>query len=115
MFLNNVKKISFYRSQGNDFIKEYEVVSYKQAISNNINLMTCKTSFAHSNELEEKHDGQSWFIATNSQLLKTGHKENKQGTASVSVKLIDEQSEKFSIDSIEGECFCYLPLNIKTG
>ena len=113
MFLNSIKKMSFYRSHGNNFVKEFEVISYKQVMSNNIDLITCKVS----SELgKEKYEKQKWLIATSSQLLKTDHQEQKHGIASVSVKIkIDEQLENFCIDSTEGECFCYLPLNIKTG
>jgi len=112
MYLNSVNKTSFYRSQGDSFVKDFEVTACKQPVSNNINLMTCTVSTTQSGECEEE----KWLIATNSQLIKTGHREQKDGTASISIKLkIDEQSNNFCIDSIEGECFCYLPLNIKTG
>ena len=104
--------MSFYRSQGDSFVKDFEVTACKQPVSNNINLMTCTVSTTQSGECEEE----KWLIATNSQLIKVGHREQKDGTASISIKLkIDEQSNNFCIDSIEGECFCYLPLNIKTG
>jgi len=112
MFLNSVKKMSFYRSQGDSFLKDFEVTAYKQPVSSNINLMTFMVSTMQSGE----HEEEKWLIATNSQLIKTGCHQQNHGTASVSVKLkIDKQSNNFYIDSIEGECFCYLPLYVKTG
>ena len=117
MFLNSVKRMTFYRSQGDSFVQDFEVIVYKESISNSINLITCKMSMTQSTECEKVHyEEQKWLIATSSQLLKTGNKEQQHGTASVSIKFkIDEQSGNFCIDSTEGECFCYLPLNIKTG
>ena len=117
MFLNNVKKMSFYQSKGNGFVKQFEVIAYKEKLSSSITLMTCEVSDAQSSESEtESCKEEKWLIATSSQLLPTGRLEQKHGTASVSVKFnIDEQSKNFHIDSITGECFCYLPLNIKTG
>ena len=117
MFLNSVKKMSFYRSEGNSFVKEFEVTAHNQAMSSSINLIAFKVSTTQSNECEEeKCEKENWVVATGSQMLNIGHRDQKQGTASVSIKLkIDEQSKKFCIDSVTGECFCYLPLNIKTG
>ena len=116
MFLNSVNKMSFYRSQGDSFVKDFEVFIDKEPISNSINLITCKMTMTQSTECEKESYEEKWLIATCSQLLKTGHQEQKHGTASVSIKFkIDEQSKSFCIDSIAGECFCYLPLNIKTG
>ena len=117
MFLNSVKRMTFYRSQGDSFVQDFEVIIYKESISNSINLMTCKMSMTQSTECEKvNYEEQKWLIATSSQPLITGHQEQKPGTASVSIKFkVDEQSGNFCIDSTKGECFCYLPLNIKTG
>ena len=116
MFLNNVKKMSFYQSQGDSFVKDFEVTASMQAVAKNINLMTCKVSTAQLSECEAEYCEDKWLLATSSELLKTGHQEQKHGTASVSVKLkTTEHSKNFCIDFVEGECFCYLPLHIKTG
>ena len=118
MFLNNVKKMTFYRSQDDKFVKDFEVAASMQAVAKNINMMTCKVSAAQltNSECEAENCEEKWLLATSSELLKIGHQGQKHGTASVSVKFkIDEHLKNFSIDYIEGECFCYLPLNIKTG
>ena len=106
MFLNNVKKLSFYKTSGNIFTKEFEVSVTKQI--NHGNVATCKVSTMESSRCTEE----SWLIATNSQWFQMGYSQ-QMGTASVSVKL--KCDEKYHIESVNGECFCFLPLNIETG
>ena len=106
MFLSNVKKLSFYQTQDNKFVEEFEISVTKQV--NYDNIAICKISIAESTGCTEEN----WLIATNSQQLQTGY--NKQmGTASVSVKLKSDQ--KYHVHSVKGECFCFLPLNFETG
>ena len=98
--------LSFYKTNGNSFMKEFEVSVTKQL--NLGNVATCKVSTIESSRCTEE----SWLIATNSQWFQMGH--NQQiGTASVSVKLKCDQ--KYHVESVNGECFCFLPLNIETG
>ena len=106
MFLNNVKKLSFYKTNGNGFTKEFEVSVTKQL--NHGNVATCKVSTIESSRCTEE----SWLIATNSQWFQMGYSQ-QMGTASVSVKL--QNDEKYQVESVKGECFCFLPLNIETG
>ena len=106
MFLNNVKKLSFYKTSGNMFTKEFEVSVTKQI--NHGNVATCKVSIVESSICTEE----SWLLATNSQRFQMGYS-LQVGTASVSVKL--KCDEKYHIESVNGECFCFLPLNIETG
>ena len=106
MFLNNVKKLSFYKTSGNIFTKEFEVSVTKQI--NHGNVATCKVSTVESSICTEE----SWLIATNSQWFQMGYSQ-QVGTASVSVKL--KCDEKYHVESVNGECFCFLPLNIETG
>ena len=105
MFLNNVRKLAFYQTQGNKFVKDFEVSIAKQV---NDNAAICKVSITESMGCREE----DWLIATSSQLLQIGY-EKQMGTASVSVKL--KSDHKYFVDSVKGECFCYLPLNIETG
>ena len=112
MFLNNVKKISFYFVQQDSCAKYFEVIANKESVSNNVNLMTFTTYNTQASESYEE----KWLVASNSQLIEINHNEKKCGIASVSVKLkADNQPNKFCIDSIIGECFCFLPLHIETG
>ena len=106
MFLNNVKKLSFYKTNGNSFTKEFEVSVTKQI--NHDNVAICKISTVESSRCTEE----SWLIATNSQRFQIGYNQ-QMGTASVSVKL--KSNEKYYVESVKGECFCFLPLNIETG
>ena len=107
MFLNNVKKLSFYKTDITDcFTKEFEVSVTKQI--DNGNVATCIVSTVESSRCTEE----SWLIATNSQWFQIGYSQ-QMGTASVSVKL--KSNEKYYVESVRGECFCFLPLNIETG
>ena len=107
MFLNNVKKLSFYKTDITDsFTKEFEVSVTKQI--DNGNVATCIVSTVESSRCTEE----SWLIATNSQWFQMGYSQ-QMGTASVSVKL--KSNEKYDLESVRGECFCFLPLNIETG
>ena len=106
MFLNNVKKLSFYKTNGNSFTKEFEVSVTKQI--NHGNVAVCKISTVESSRCTEE----SWLIATNSQWFQMGYNQ-QMGTASVSVML--KSDEKYCVESVKGECFCFLPLNIETG
>ena len=106
MFLNNVKRLSFYKTSDSNFSQEFEVSVTKQV--NNGNVATCKVSTVESAGCREE----SWLIATTSQWFQIGS--NKQmGTASVSIRT--KTNGKCNIESVAGECFCYLPLNIETG
>ena len=110
MFLNNVKKITLWRCKDDGLIKDFEVTATKHAVPDNNDIISYKLS--HS----ANHEEENWLIATNSQQLQTSDNTESYGTASVSVKLnTDEQSNNFFIESITGECFCYLPLHIETG
>ena len=113
MFLNNVEKISFYRSDGYGFTKDFEVTVTKQSVNSGSKL--CKVSIS-----TVQHNGnckvEEFLIASNSQTLQTDDSKTKTGTASVSVKLkIDDNTNNPSIETVIGECFCFLPLHIKTG
>ena len=112
MFLNNVKKITFWQSEGNRFLKETEVTATKHTDPNVSNISTYKVSVSGS----INHEEENWLIASSSQQLDTNDDKQNYGTASVSIKLdANEQSNKFWIESITGECFCYLPLHMETG
>ena len=106
MFLNNVKKLSFYKTNGSNFIKEFEVSVTKTVHHENV--VSCKVSTFESSGCREE----DWLIATTSQWFQIGS--NKQmGTASVSIRT--QTNDNCSIEAVAGECFCYLPLNIETG
>ena len=112
MFLNNVKKVTFWQSEGNRFLKETEVTATKHTVSNNSNITTYKVSVSGS----INHEEENWLIGSSSQQLDTNDDKQNYGTASVSIKLdADEQSKKICIESVTGECFCYLPLHMETG
>ena len=111
MFLNCVRKISFYVVNDGNHDKYFEVTAKKELISDNICLMTSTICSLRFNEINEE----KWLVATDSQQLQIEN-EQKFAIASVSVKLqTDNQSSKFHIDSVTGECFCFLPLHIETG
>ena len=117
LFLNYVRKISFYVVNDVGCAKYFEVTAEKELIikeeslSNSISLMTFTASNLQSNECSKE----KWLVATNSQQLQTENKE-KYGIASVSIKFkTDSQSSRLSIDSLTGECFCFLPLHMETG
>ena len=110
MFLNCVRKISFYVVNDDNHNKYFEVTAKKELIFDDISLMTFTTCTFQNEIIEEK-----WLVATDSQQLQIEN-EQKFAIASVSVKLqADNQSTKFHIDSVIGECFCFLPLHIETG
>ena len=111
MFLNNVKKITLWRCKDDKFIKDFEVIATKHAVPVNNDIISYKISSSDS----ANHEEENWLIATDSQQLQTSDGTEKYGTASVSVKLNNnEQSNKVYIEPITGECFCYLPLHIET-
>ena len=111
LFLNCVRKIAFYVVDNDNCAQYFEVTAKKELISNNISLMTFTTYNLQLNECNEE----KWLVAANSQQLQIDN-EQKCGIASVSVKLkTDNQSSKVCIDSVIGECFCFLPLHIETG
>ena len=105
MFLNNVKKFS-YKTNYSNFTKEFEVFVTKQVSHGNVT--TCKISTVESSGCREE----SWVVAKTSQWLQIG-RNTQIGTASVSIRI--KTNDKYSIESVAGECFCYLPLNIETG
>ena len=110
MFLNNVKKISFHRSQGGSFTKYFEISTTKHKVPNNNDVVMCKvqvTTMSPSNQNKEEN----WLIASKAQQLQQNH-----GTSSVSVKLeLNSSLNQFCVAAVKGECFCFLPLNIETG
>ena len=109
MFLNNVKKISFFRSHGNSYTKGFEITTTKCKMQNNNDVVMCKVqviTMPPSNQNKEEN----WLIASKAQQLQQDH-----GTASVSVKLSNSGSNKYCVATVKGECFCFLPLNIETG
>ena len=110
MFLNNVKKISFHRSQGGSFTKYFEISTTKHKVPNNNDVVMCKlqvTTMSPSNQNKEEN----WLIASKAQKLQQNH-----GTSSVSVKLeLNSSLNQFCVAAVKGECFCFLPLNIETG
>ncbi|XP_065903891.1 sacsin-like [Dysidea avara] len=112
MFLNSVKKVSFYQSHGDGFNKHFEITVAKKSIYNSISCQVSVTTILPSS----KHKEEKWLIASDAQQLVIGPKEQNHGTASVSVKLTtDSTSNKIRVGTIKGECFCFLPLNIETG
>ena len=115
MFLNNVKRMSFYHSDGCSFVQDFEVTVATQSVGNISNTGLC--SVAISTTVQDGNcEVEEYLIATNSQKLKSGSNETKTGTASVSAKLKNDiQLSKTSIEIVTGECFCFLPLHIKTG
>ncbi|XP_065905470.1 sacsin-like [Dysidea avara] len=109
MFLSNVKKISFHRSQGGSFTKDFEITTTKHKVQNNNDVVMCKvqvTTMSPSNQNKEDN----WLIASKDKQL-----QQKHGTASVSVKVELSSSNQFCVVAVKGECFCFLPLNIETG
>ena len=115
MFLNNVEKMSFYHSDGCDFTKDFEVTVTKQSVNNISGSILCKVSISTI-----EHTGnckvEEYLIASNSQKLQSDGKKAKTGTASVSIKLkTDDETNNTSIETVTGECFCFLPLHIETG
>ena len=117
LFLNCVRKISFYVVNDVSCAKYFEVTAEKEIIareeslSNNISVITFTASNLQSSECNEE----KWLVATNSQQLQIENEE-KYGIASVSIKFkTDNQSSRFCIDSLTGECFCFLPLHMETG
>ena len=110
MFLSNVKKITIWQSEGDTFSKDFEVIASKPVVPGSNNVISYKVTSSAS------HGEENWLIATNSQQLQTGDSTQNHGTASVAIKLnVDEQSRKFYVEPILGECFCYLPLDMTTG
>ena len=112
MFLSSVKKVSFYQSHGDGFDKHFEITVGKESIYNSISCQVSVTTIVPSSKCKDE----KWLIATEVQRLVVGQKEQKHGTASLSVKLSkDDTSNKLCVGTIKGECFCFLPLNIETG
>ena len=112
MFLNNVKKITLWQCKDDGIFKDFEVTATKCAVPDNNDVITYKISSSHL----PNHKKEIWLIATNSQQLQTSDDTENYGTASVSVKLnTNERSNKCFVESVTGECFCYLPLHIETG
>ena len=112
MFLNSVKRVSFYQSRGDGFTKHFEINVSKENIYNLISCQVLVGTIVPSTE----HREEKWLIATDAQQLQVGRNEQKHATASVSVQLSDDSTtNKFHVNSIRGECFCFLPLNIETG
>ena len=114
MFLNNVKKISFHQSHGNNFKKIFAITASKTDITtiNDSSLTEYKVFSPQFSGCKEEN----WIISTNSQQFKQPNDCMQDGIASVSVRLksnIKTQSD--CIDPVKGECFCYLPLHIETG
>ena len=115
MFLNNVEKMSFYHSDGCGFTKDFEVTVTKQSVNNISGSILCKVSISTI-----EHTGnckvEEFLIASNSQNLQSDGKKTKTGIASVSIKLkTDDETNNTSIETVTGECFCFLPLHIVTG
>ena len=112
MFLNSVRKISFYVVNDIDSVKYYEVNARKELFVNNCVMMTFET---YNSQLKE-HNEEKWLVASNSQQLQVDLYKQNIGVASVSVKLKSAKcSGKFCVDHVIGECFCFLPLHIETG
>ena len=111
MFLHNVKKITFWLCENGKLLKDFEIVTTKHGIPDNSSITAYKVSVFESTSCKEDN----WLIASNSQQLHSDHDQHR-GVASVAIKLKpNNQSSEFYIESITGECFCYLPLNIETG
>ena len=116
MFLNNVEKMSFYHSEGCSFTKDFEVTVTKQSVNNSLSSSklskVCISTVAQTGNCEVE----GFLIASNSQNLKAGDNRTKTGTASVSIKLkTDDETNNISVETVTGECFCFLPLHIETG
>ena len=109
MFLRNIKKLSFHKSDGDKFAKEFEVVVRKDSTPYN---RSCKIYVATS---VCQPSVEKWLIATSSQQTSSSDRKDIPSTASVSVKLNDDISQKLCVANVRGECFCFLPLNIETG
>ena len=111
MFLNNVQKISFHRSHDSSFKEYFTVTTMKQTVPNNNEMVMCKVVLTTKYPYN-KYKNENWLISSNSQQLNKIH-----GTASMSVKLeeFNNDSSKFCVVPVTGECFCFLPLNIETG
>ena len=113
MFLNNVKKFSFYTSNGDTFTKQFEIVAHKDYVPSDSCLLDCRVCNTSSvcPPSEER-----WLIATSTRNVSSDSKE-VSSIASVSTKLAcGDDLEAFYVDTtIKGECFCFLPLNIETG
>ena len=113
MFVNFVRKISFYVVNDDDgSVKYFEVNARKELFFDNGVLMT----FTTYNLQFKEHNEEKWLVASNSQQLQIDPHKQKVGLASISVKLKnDKQSDRFNVDYVTGECFCFLPLHIETG
>ena len=115
MFLNNVEKMSFYHSDNYGFTKDFEVTITKQSVENISGSKLCEVSISTVTQTGNC-EVEEFLIASNSQTLRSDDSKSKTGTASVSVKLkIDDKTNNPSIEMVTGECFCFLPLHIKTG
>ena len=112
MFLNNVKKISFHKSSDYKFTKQYDIVTHKEWRCDDTNSVAFKMSF--TSDIYQPRE-EWWLIATSSCQAKTDSREEMHRTASVAVKLVGSVDQKFCIEAVKGECFCFLPLNIETG
>ena len=117
MFLNNVKTISLYYSDGNSFKKDFEVTVTKQSVDGS-KFSKLSTSAVYITQNGNREVVEEFLIASNFQVLRT-HGKEKQATASVSIKVKNhDKANKTTIEiekDIRGECFCYLPLHIETG
>ena len=114
MFLNNVKKIAFYQSHGNSFRKVFTVTATKTDIMTigDSSLTSYKVFSPQFSDCKEEN----WIIATNCQEFDLTPNHKQHGTASVSVRLkADVKTQSQCIDTVKGECFCYLPLHMETG
>ena len=115
MFLNNVERMSFYHSDGHSFTKDFEITVEKQSLDNLSGSKLCKVSISSITESGDR-EVEEFLIASNSQKLQSGVNKPKIGIASVSIKLkSNDKANKTSIETVRGECFCYLPLHIDTG
>ena len=115
MFLSNVMKISLHHSEGDSFTKEFEVTVTKESVDGSkfFSKLSISAVYIAQNgncKVEE------YLIASNSQNLQSSSNKPKTGTASVSIRVKnDDKANKIIIDKDKGECFCFLPLNIETG
>jgi len=101
MFLNSVKKVSFYQSHGSGFTKHFGITVTKKSICNLILCQVLLGTVVPSSEQKEEQ----WLIATNAQQLQVSRNEQKHATASVSVNLnANNTAGKFHVNSIKGEC-----------
>ena len=114
MFLNSVQKISFYHTDGSSFTKDFEVTVNKQPVNKMSNAL-CKVSVSTKAQTGSCKM-EDFLIACSSQKLQSEDNKTKTGTSSVSIKLkTDDKTNKICIETIKGECFCFLPLHIQTG